>query len=52
MLRDLFSFGETGPGLAARPETHVDAGDGEVLVIPDAQFLFNADFKRSDDDLS
>jgi VCBS repeat-containing protein len=40
-----------GPALWRGADIDVDAGSGDVVVIPDAAFLFNADFKKAGRDL-
>src|SRR3954466_8701964 len=40
-----------GPALWRDADIDVNAGSGDVVVIPDAAFLFNADFKKAGRDL-
>src|ERR671912_1630462 len=40
-----------GPSLWRGADIDIDAGSGDVVVIPDAAFLFNADFTRAGRDL-
>ena len=50
MLREPPTY-DIGPALWRRADMDVDAGSGDVVVIPDAAFLFNADFKKAGRDL-
>src|SRR3954470_24712932 len=40
-----------GPSLWRGADIEIDAGSGDVVVIPDAAFLFNADFEKGGRDV-
>ena len=50
MLREPPTY-DFGPALWRGADIDIDAGSGDVVVIPDAAFLFNADFKKAGRDL-